>query len=61
MPNSSLSAVVQHLRTAAGRDGGGQSDGELLTLFLSRRDEDALAALIERHAPMVRCLMSYPP
>ena len=53
MPGSSLSAVVQHLRAAAGRDGGGRTDGELLTLFLSRRDEDALAALIERHAPMV--------
>jgi RNA polymerase sigma factor (sigma-70 family) len=53
MPKSSLRAVVQHLRAAVGQDGGGRSDGELLTHFLSRRDEAALAALVERHAPMV--------
>ncbi len=53
MPSRSLSAVVQHFRIAAGRDGTGRTDGELLTHFLSRRDEDALAALVERHAPMV--------
>jgi RNA polymerase sigma factor (sigma-70 family) len=52
MPSRPLSAVVQQLR-AAGRDGAGRTDGELLTQFLSRRDEDALAALVERHAPMV--------
>ncbi len=53
MPNSSLSVVVQQLRAAAGRDGAGRTDGELLTHFLSRQDGDALAALVERHAPMV--------
>jgi RNA polymerase sigma factor (sigma-70 family) len=53
MPSRPLSAVVQQLRAAAGRDGAGRTDGELLTQFLSRRDEDALAALVERHAPMV--------
>ena len=53
MPSSSLSVVVRQLRAAAGRDGAGWTDGELLTQFLSRRDEDALAALVERHAPMV--------
>ncbi len=53
MPSSSLSAVVHHLRTAVERGGGGRTDGELLTQFLGRRDEDALAALVERHAPMV--------
>ena len=52
MPSSPLRVVVQQLR-AAGRDGAGRTDGELLTQFLSRRDEDALAALVERHAPMV--------
>lgn len=52
MPSSSLSVVVQQLR-AAGWDEAGQTDGELLTQFLSRRDGDALAALVERHAPMV--------
>ena len=34
-------------------DWAGRTDGELLTQFLGRRDEDALAALVERHAPMV--------
>lgn len=53
MPGSSLSVVVQQLRAAAGRDGAGVADGELLTRFLSRRDEDALAALVQRHATMV--------
>ena len=53
MPNSSLSVLVQQLRAAAGRDGAGRTDGELLTQFLNRRDEGTLAALVERHAPMV--------
>ncbi len=53
MPSSPLSVIVQQLRAAAGRDGAGRTDAELLTLFLNRRDEDALAALVERHAPMV--------
>src|SRR4051812_46355090 len=53
MPSRSLSAVVQQLRAAAGRDGAGLTDGELLTAFLGRGDEDALATLVERHAPMV--------
>jgi RNA polymerase sigma-70 factor (ECF subfamily) len=34
-------------------DGGGMTDGELLAHFLSSRDENALAALVRRHAPMV--------
>ena len=53
MPISPLSVIVQQLRAAAERDGAGRTDGELLTHFLSWRDEDALAALVERHAPMV--------
>jgi RNA polymerase sigma factor (sigma-70 family) len=52
MPSRSLSAIVQHIRSA-GRDGSARTDGELLTRFLSERDEDALAALVERHARMV--------
>src|SRR3954463_3735544 len=53
MPSRPLSLLVQQLRAAIAPDGDGPTDGELLTLFLSRRDEDALAALVERHAPMV--------
>lgn len=53
MPSSSLNTVVQHLRAAAGREGAGRTDGDLLTHYLRSRDEDALAALVERHAPMV--------
>jgi RNA polymerase sigma factor (sigma-70 family) len=35
------------------RDGGGLSDGQLLTLFVKHHDADAFAALLNRHAPMV--------
>ena len=53
MPSNPLSVFFRQLRAAAERDGARWTDGELLTQFLSRRDEDALAALVERHAPMV--------
>ncbi len=48
-----LNVVFSHLRSAAERDGAGATDGELLSRFLNQRDDDALAALVERHAPMV--------
>lgn len=35
------------------RDGGGLSDGQLLTLFVKHHDADAFAALLNRHGPMV--------
>jgi RNA polymerase sigma factor (sigma-70 family) len=35
------------------RDGAGLTDEQLLTDFISRRDEAALAVLVHRHAPMV--------
>ena len=53
MPSNPLNTLVQQIRAAVERDGGGRSDGELLTRFLSQRDHDALAALVKRHAPMV--------
>jgi RNA polymerase sigma factor (sigma-70 family) len=46
--------VLQHLRRAVLlRDGAGLTDGELLERFVSRREEEALAALVRRHGPMV--------
>ncbi|HYV36173.1 MAG TPA: RNA polymerase sigma factor [Gemmataceae bacterium] len=54
MATSRLSEVVQHLRKVVLlRDGGGLSDGQLLESFVAHRDEDAFAALVRRHAPMV--------
>jgi RNA polymerase sigma factor (sigma-70 family) len=53
MPTSPLKLAIRHLRAATERDGAGRTDGELLTRFLNHRDNDALAALVYRHAPMV--------
>jgi RNA polymerase sigma factor (sigma-70 family) len=50
---NALNVVMQHLLADLEPDGGGMTDGELLARFLRSRDEDALAALIHRHAPMV--------
>jgi RNA polymerase sigma factor (sigma-70 family) len=54
MATSQLSEVILHLRrTVLLRDGAGLTDGQLLTDYISRRDEAALAALVHRHGPMV--------
>ena len=53
MPIGPLSGVIQHLRADLGPDGDGMTDGELLARFVRSRDEDAVAALVRRHAPMV--------
>src|SRR6266571_1654903 len=49
-----MNDLLQHIRRAVLlRDGAGLSDGQLLTDYVSRRDEAALAALVQRHGPMV--------
>src|SRR5262249_4481112 len=53
MQTSPLNRVIQHLLTDLKPDGGEITDAELLTRFLRPGDEDALAILVGRHAPMV--------
>ena len=54
MAISQMSEVIQHLRRAVLlREGAGLTDGQLLKDYLGRRDEATLAALVQRHAPMV--------
>jgi len=50
---SSLHPVLQHLRRTVLPGDGGPSDGQLLEWFIARRDEEAFAALVRRHGPMV--------
>jgi RNA polymerase sigma factor (sigma-70 family) len=53
MATSQLGEVLRHLRRAALHDGEGQTDGQLLEGFVSRREGAALEALVRRHGPMV--------
>ena len=54
MATSQMSAVVQELRRVVLRhDEAGLTDGQLLERYISRRDEAALEALVQRHGPMV--------
>ncbi len=54
MATSQMSGVIQHLRRAALlREGAGQTDGQLLTDYVSRHDGAALESLVRRHGPMV--------
>jgi RNA polymerase sigma factor (sigma-70 family) len=49
-----MSEIMQHLRKVVLlRDGAGLTDGQLLECFLNRREEAAVAALVQRHGPMV--------
>src|SRR6516165_6318979 len=45
-----IAQFVRALRTEGCAD---QTDGQLLSQFLSRRDEAAFVALVRRHGPMV--------
>jgi RNA polymerase sigma factor (sigma-70 family) len=45
-------SVIEHIRRVVG-DGAGLRDAELLGRYVDRRDEAALAALVNRHGPMV--------
>ena len=52
MANGQLGPLLRQLRRLAAPDGA-VGDGLLLERFLSRRDEDAFAALVRRHGPLV--------
>src|ERR1700752_5046430 len=48
------STLTQHLRKAVlSRDAAGLTDDHLLGCFLEHKDEDAFAALVRRHGPLV--------
>jgi RNA polymerase sigma factor (sigma-70 family) len=53
MADRQLKTVMQHIRRLALPPGCRLSDRELLERFISRRDEGAFAALVQRHGPMV--------
>ena len=54
MATSQMSEVIQHLRRVVLlREVAGLTDGQLLKDYLGHRDEAALAALVQRHGPMV--------
>src|SRR5437870_2875823 len=54
MATSEMTEVIQRLRGAVFlRDGAGLSDSQLLEAYISRREEAALAAVVQRHGPMV--------
>jgi RNA polymerase sigma factor (sigma-70 family) len=54
MASKGPDGVVRQFRTLFDAGAlGGLSDGELLGRFVARRDEDAFAALVARHGPMV--------
>src|SRR6516162_1970091 len=49
-----MSKVIDHLRKAVIAGGKGDlTGGQLLECFVSRRDEAAVAAIVQRHGPMV--------
>src|SRR5262245_40829862 len=53
MATAQISSVLGQLRKAALSQDDGMTDGQLLGCFLTRREEAAFAALVQRHGPMV--------
>jgi RNA polymerase sigma factor (sigma-70 family) len=54
MPQAPLGTVLRHLRHLVGTEGFGElSDAQLLERFVSRREESAFAALLQRHGRLV--------
>jgi RNA polymerase sigma factor (sigma-70 family) len=53
MVSGQLLDVLHYLRRITVPAGASPTDAELLNRFVARRDADAFAALVQRHAPMV--------
>ncbi len=54
MATGQMNRVIRQVRRSALlREGGGLTDGQLLECFLTRREEAAFEALVQRHGPMV--------
>jgi len=51
--NRTSTGIAQFVRALRTRGCADQTDGQLLSQFLSRRDEAAFVALVRRHGPMV--------
>jgi RNA polymerase sigma factor (sigma-70 family) len=54
MATSRVSSVIEHIRRVGlVQDAAGMTDGQLLECYLTRREEAALGALVQRHSSMV--------
>ena len=53
MATTQMDRFLQHLRMYILHDGAGKTDGQLLDLFVHHKEDAALAALVQRHGPMV--------
>jgi RNA polymerase sigma factor (sigma-70 family) len=53
MASGRMRGVVRRLRQTVLRDGAALSDADLLQRYLASREEEAFAALVRRHGPMV--------
>src|SRR5207245_1289380 len=53
MARNTSAAIMQLIRSAAGANGSGLSDRDLLRQFVDTHDQTAFAALVRRHSAMV--------